>query len=71
MRHFHVQYIVATYENPAQMAAEVLNELNASDIFDAPTRSVHHLQKTSVFITELCKLALQNKKENKKNLKRI
>jgi hypothetical protein len=67
MRHYHVQEIVATYENPVEMVAEVMGELSASDIFYAPARSITELEKTCAFISHLCKLSRFNKIEKKKS----
>ena len=71
MRHYHVQEIVATYDNPVEMVAEVMGELTAVDLFYAPASAISELERTCAFISELCKLSRFNKIETKKSSGRI
>ena len=55
MRHYHVQTIVETYENPVDLCSDVLSELTAFDIFSSPAASVHDLEKTCAMISGVCR----------------
>jgi hypothetical protein len=57
MRYYHVQSIVACYSDPVEMTNEVMQDLTAHDIFSSRTDNLADLEKTCLFIAELCKLA--------------
>ena len=55
MRHYHVQDLVETYENPVELCSEILTELTAFDIFSASASSVQDLEKTCALISDVCR----------------
>jgi len=57
MRYYHIQSIVECYDDPVEMTNEVMQDLSAHDIFSSRTDNLVDLEKTCLFVAEMCKLA--------------